>query len=430
MVYALGAVVGILLVAVVATFTMLQIHVAENADLNSELEVTQAHLSTVASSVLRLSTAPSGAAQSDDALFTELENMNSGMTMDFSAEIEEVKLGLVSMNSHIDAKVDLSAMESLASQMETNWMNMEVLVNTKADATEVYGKSEADTVLNQVDLRLSSELSGLAGTMNDFSETLDALEQDLATLGTTSADAVHDLEASFSGVVLELHEDVQALESGMQLKADSDGVLSKQQALLSVINVVEVLSGTTMDATVAETFFTEEANLSLDLSHLDFAEFEDSVNEDFAEVREDVESLEADMDESARSIEEQLASLVTLIDGKLDEEQVGTMIDVAVEDLDIAGILASITVAVQAAASIDARVDNLNAAYNIVFEGYNVVFEDMDTKIQELDDSIVSIECSWTGHREIFAGNTGCRDDLIISCANGVVTELRMRCGN
>lgn len=112
MVYALGAVVGILLVAVVVTFTMLQIHVAENADLNSELEVTQAHLSTVASSVLRLSTAPSGAAQSDDTLFTELENMNSGMTMDFSAEIEEVKLGLVSMNSHIDAKVDLSAMES------------------------------------------------------------------------------------------------------------------------------------------------------------------------------------------------------------------------------------------------------------------------------------------------------------------------------
>lgn len=442
MVYALGVVVGVLLVAVVAMFAMLQVHIAENADLNTELEVTQNHLSTVAASVMRLSSAPAdeaSTAQSVESLFNELENMNSGVTLDYAAEIAEVKLGLTSMSLLVDAKADLSTVESLASQVETNWMNvdssigdlsssMTVLESAKADAAEVYGKSEIEAVLNQVDLRLSSEVSGLAGTMNDFSGTLVALGDDLTTLGTTSADALHDLEASFSGVVLQLHEDVQTLESGLETKANSDDVRTKQEALLSVINVVEVLSGTTMDLTVAETFFTEEASHQVDLSHLGFADFEETINEDLAEVREDVDSLEADMDESVRSIEEQLASLVTLVNAQPDEDRVGEMIALAVEDLDIAGILASVAAALEAADSVDGRVDDLDALLAENEAAYNVIFEDLDSKMLQLGDSIHPVQCSFNGRREIFAGNSGCSDDMIVHCSDGFLHTLQVRC--
>jgi hypothetical protein len=473
MVYGLGVLVGVLLVSVIGMFAMLQVHIANTSDYatNNELEVTQEHLNTVANAVLRMSTASE--VQSGEAVFNNIEDINTGEVKDFTAEIEGLKVELSSVKAVLDAKADstsvynIESIDSFISSMMTKAEAAELttVLQTKADAVNVNeGLEGVETLLNQVDLRLSSELSGISGIVNDLSDAVGALNGEIEIVGTTSTTAIHDLEASFSGVVLELHNGFKALEDTLELKVNSNDVYTKRQNLLSVINTVGILSGTTIDDTVARTFFTEEADLEIDLSisAVDFAHFEEQVIEDLAEVRSEVEGLEENLElkADANAVASNTANMREfsgILEGKvdaavvddlserlghvreeiedavatsIDQEEVAEMISKAVEALDISSILASIEAVVANLEEEEVtRMEEMSS--KVDEDAYNLKIEDLENKMAELSDSITDpVACSWSGTREVFADNRGCKDDLLLTCENGVVTTLRMRCGN
>jgi len=418
-VYGLAAVVVVLALAVIALFVQLQVYIMNSDNVTqSDLEVTNSQLNTVATAVLRLSTSPSEAEGSNDAIL-ELEEMNDGTIMDYSGEIEEIKLALASLNLELDAKADLAAVYTSGV--------VDDLLQGKADAISTYTADEVDDIIST------------------FSTDMDEMTVELRTI----SDGMHTLQGE------------------MDLKADSANLHDKNEDVLSVLNVVELLSGVRLNVSVGESFFTEAAELQEDLyiPVEDFSEFQETIAGDIAEVRGNLEGLEQELQLKADSntvpsraeveelsvevtqltgllgskadaqavstlaaevtnVEEQVMDVATSLDTKLDEEDVVLLIDAAVDEIeptDLTGLMESIEGALE---SIDDVENTLDTKVNTA--DYNVEINNLELLI---GDAIP--KCSWTnGEREVFADNEGCRDDLLLECAGGVLTKVRMRCGN
>jgi hypothetical protein len=359
MVYGLGVLVGVLLMSVIALFVLLHVHIANTSDYvtTNELEVTQANLNTVANAVLRMSTSDASLeAKSGDTVFNDLDSIISGDVQDFTAEMEELKVQLASVHAVLDAKADhasvytIESIDAFVSSLMTKAEAALLSSNLGEGLAQVKeGLGRVETRLNEVDQRLSSAFSGISGSVNDLSETVGSLSGEVETVGTTSADAVQNLETSFSDVVLklfqELSTDVEALEKGMVLKADAEVV-----TLLS-----EMLKGKASEASV--------------------------------------EALKGNLGHVGGDVEEIAALLQTKVNGS----QAAAMIADAVKGLNMPSLLASISAVV---AELDAeeaariKEDNLKVS-NVA---YTLKMADLDGKISKMPAPII---CTWIGTREV-----------------------------
>jgi len=342
------------------------------------------------------------------------------------------------------------------------------LLQSKADALDTYTADEVDELLlskaeigNTMTREEGSQLANMLDTKADAAIVYEKEEVD-AIVSTVTTD-MDEIRVGLNTV----GEGVHALQGEMDLKADSADLHDKNEDVMSVLNVVEVLSGVRLNSTVGESFFTETAVILEDLYIPvdDFSEFQETVTGDIAEVRGNLEGLEQELQLKANSnavpsrveveelsvevaelsgligskadadavstlalevttVEEQVSDVATSLDTKLNEEDVILLIDAAVDEIeptDLTGLMESIQGALDSIDDVESTLDT-----KVDMADYNVEIDNLEVLI---GDSIP--KCSWTnGEREVFADNRGCRDDLLLVCTDGVLTKLRMRCGN
>lgn len=66
------------------------------------------------------------------------------------------------------------------------------------------------------------------------------------------------------------------------------------------------------------------------------------------------------------------------------------------------------------------------------------LWNDMVAKLQNLESRTSNLEsvpadvipCAWDGNRTICGDCSDCHDDVVITCSGGIVTNIKMSCGN
>jgi len=385
-------------------FGIVGMHIAEHDDdyvTSSELEAVQTNLEIVGQSVWRLSNTPSDTQDSPELVFDDLESINSGDAMDYMAEIDELKLAMADVNQALDTKAEQGSVYTTAA--------MDGFLEGKADVALTYTMDDVDGLVAGALTRAEGDaLAELVDTKADAESTYTRAEVDQLAGNMLTRSEGEELATLLDG------------------KADAADVNNKQENLLAVVNIVEVLSGERLEDAVATTFFTEDVDLELDLalSPVDFANFEEAITEDLAEVRGEVEGLEEDL-----VLKADASVMAAALEEKVDEEAVSGLVDDALTVYDIPGLQAAILLAQEQLGSLEDEVALKGDAEEIA--GQISVLDQMVSDVKlDLSNLPEPIHCAWSGKRTTHGEQSSCSDDLEIYCENNLITLVRMKCDN